>query len=72
MLDISDNMNFDELCELLKENGFRKIGRKEATELTFVNEDYSLNVSVTQNVDKLSNKETELIEKRLRELGYMD
>jgi len=65
-------MDYDNICELLKESGFRRIGVEGSKKSTFVNKDYSVYVTVEENQTELTEMQVELIKKRLKALGYSD
>jgi dephospho-CoA kinase len=61
----------DNLIELLKEMGFRRVSMDGVSKQRFMNDDFSLSVIVEENLEKLTAQEEELIKKRLKELGYL-
>jgi len=65
-------MKVKELKEYLKSNGFRCVSREEPRMYKFINDDYSINVTIERNMDKLTVEEEEAIKERLKALGYMD
>ena len=65
-------MNYDEVCNLLKENGFRRVSVEGAKKSNFVNKDYSVSVTVEENQTELTEEQIKLIKQRMRELGYLD
>ena len=64
-------MNYDEVCQLLKEKGFRRIGVEGAKKSTFINKDYSVHVSVEENQTELTEEQIKMIKSRLKDLGYI-
>ena len=63
-------MNYDEICQLLKEKGFRRIGVEGTKKSNFVNGDYSVHVTVEENQTELTEEQIKMIKSRLRDLGY--
>lgn len=63
-------MKFDETCELLKEKGFRRVGVEGAKKWNFINEDYSVSISVEENQTELTDEQVRMIKSRLKDLGY--
>ena len=63
-------MNYDEVCNLLKENGFRRVSVEGAKKSNFVNKDYSVSVIVEENQTELTEEQIKLIKQRMIELGY--
>ena len=61
----------DNLIELLKAKGFRRVSLDGASKQRFMNKDFSLSVIVEENLDKLSEEDERRIKKRLVELGYL-
>jgi len=64
-------MNYDEVCQLLKEKGFRRIGVEGAKKSNFINKDYSVHVSVEENQTELTEEQIKMIKSRLKDLGYI-
>ena len=63
-------MDFDNICEILKESGFRKVSIEGAKKCTFINKSYTVSVTVEENQEELTAEQEEAIKKRLMELGY--
>ena len=64
-------MNYDEVCNLLKEKGFRRISVEGAKKSNFVNKDYSVSVIVEENQTELTEEQIKMIKKRMKDLGYL-
>jgi predicted RNA binding protein YcfA (HicA-like mRNA interferase family) len=65
-------MKFDEVCEFLKEKGFRRVSLDGPSKQRFVNKDYTISVTVEENQNELNAEQIAMIKKRLRDLGYSD
>lgn len=63
-------MKYDEICNLLKEKGFRRISVEGAKKSNFVNKDYSVSVIVEENQTELTEEQIKMIKKRMQDLGY--
>ena len=61
---------YDNLCGLLKEKGFRRTGVEGARKSVFVNKDYSVSVTVEENQTQLTEDQIAIIKMRLKDLGY--
>jgi hypothetical protein len=70
--DEAKKTDYDNICEFLKESGFRRVSVEGGKKSTFVNKDYSVHVTVEENQTELTTEQEELIKQRLRALGYMD
>jgi len=64
-------MDYDNICELLKEWGFRRISIEGAKKSNFVNKDYSVSVIVEENQTQLTEEQIQMIKKRMKDLGYL-
>ncbi|MBE3093592.1 MAG: hypothetical protein IMZ52_01070 [Actinobacteria bacterium] len=64
-------MKYDEICNLLKEKGFRRISVEGAKKSSFVNKDYSVSVIVEENQTELTEEQIKMIKKRMKDLGYL-
>ena len=65
-------MDYDNICELVKEWGFRRLSVDGSKKSTFVNKDYSVYVTVEENQTELTEQQVEVIKHRMKELGYTD
>jgi len=65
-------MNFDEVCEWLAVNGFRRVGLDGHAKQIYMNDDESVCVTVEENLDEnMTASDEERIKQRLVELGYL-
>lgn len=65
-----ENRTMDNLIELLKEMGFRRVSVDGVKKCTLINQDYSVSVTIEENQEQLTAEQEEAIKKRLRLLGY--
>jgi len=64
-------MNFDTLSKYLKDNGFRRISVEGSNKWTYINKDYTLQVTIEEKQNELTVEDEERIKQRLKELGYL-
>jgi hypothetical protein len=62
----------DQLIESLKKKGFRRVSLDGVSKQKFVNEDYSLSITVEENQTELTAEQIQMIKKRMKDLGYSD
>lgn len=64
-------MMYDEICQYLKDRGFKRTSINGPSKSIFISDDYTVTVTVEENKEDLTAEEEERIKERLRALGYM-
>ena len=64
-------MTFDNIIELLKECGFRRISAS-LHKWIMISEDYKIQITIEENIEGLTEEQEQRIKKRLKELGYLN
>ncbi len=67
-------ITFDDVCKYLEDNDLDCISMKNGNKRIYVDKDKFLHIIVEENIPeyKLTKEDTDRIEKRLKELGYLD
>lgn len=62
---------FERICKILINEGYRETSIEGATKRIFSNNDNKINITVEVDMDRISAEDEEVIIKRLIELGYL-
>ena len=62
---------FEEICKILKNRGYRSVSIKGATKRIFTDDKNKINITIEFDEDMLTAEDEKIIEQRLKELGYL-